>query len=250
MPGLSSKAYKEVYEDWMRGENIATSVADGVSWLTTADTGGTAGIVVADAEGPLAEVVLDSTDDDMGELAYHLVTFSGQNGQLSGEARVKISAGAINSVAFNVGFNDDALEDSNTLPAELSTTTFTSNSATFVGVVYDTDATNDDFHAFWVDDDTDSSEAIADLRMTGLAPVADEWFGVRVVLSDRGSGKGMLAEITVCEESTNKTVQKRFNTNVDRDALLTFGIWMENRATVAHSFQVDHIHIMQSKATT
>lgn len=250
MPGLNSKAYKEVYEDWTGAENIATSVADGVRWLTTADPGGTVGIIVADAEGPLAEVALDSTDDDMGELAFHQVTFSAQNGQLMGEARVKISVGTIASLGLNIGFNDDALEDSNTLPAELSTTTFTSNAGTFIGVVYDIDATNDDFHCFWVDDDSDSGEAIADLRMTGLAPVLDEWFGVRIVLTDRGSGKGVLAEITVCEESTGKTVQKRYNTNVDRDALLTFGIWMENRATVAHSFQVDHIHIMQSKATT
>lgn len=250
MPGLNQKHYKSVYEDWMRGENIATSVADGVAWLTTADSGGTAGIIVADADGPVAEVALDTTDNDMGELAYHLVTFSAQNGRLEGEWRVKLSAGTVALAAINVGFNDDALEDSNTLPVELATTTFTSNAATFIGVVFDGDATNDDFHCFWVDDDTDTSEVIADLRMVGLAPVADEWFGVRIVLNDRGSGKGVRAEFTVCEESTGKMIQKVFNTNVDRDVLLTPGVWLENRGTEAHSFQCDYIEVNQSRANT
>lgn len=248
--GFVGRAYKERFEDWTGPENIATSVADGVGWLSTADTGGTVFIVVADAQGPIAQGALDGDDNDMMELAHHMVTWSAQHGELYGEWRVKVSVGAIADVALNVGFNDDALEDSNTLPVELSTTTFTSNAASFVGVVFDADATNDDFHAFAVDDDADISKAIADLRFSGIAPVLDEWFGVAIRITDAGSGNRAIVEINVCEESTGRYAQKRFTDVIDRDVLLTPYFGVENRAGTAHTAEVDYIYVRQSRSAT
>ena len=247
--GLVGKAYKEIFEDWST-ENIATSAADGVRWLATSDAGNTAFAITADAAGPIAQAATDTTDDDMCEIAHSLLAWSVQNGDLLLETRVRVAVGGVDDIAFTVGFNDDALEDSNTLPVELATATFTSNATTFIGVVYDIDATNDDVHAFWVDDDADTTEALADLRFTGMAPVADKWFGVQVHLVDRGSGKGPQATITVVEESTGKQAAKTFNTTVDRDALLTPHIAFENRAAVAHTFDIDYILVRQSRETT
>lgn len=247
MPGINERAYKEIYEDWTGPTNIGTSATTaGVTWMNSSDGGNTAFVITDDAEGPVAQGATDGTDDDMCELAHRALSWSVQNGQLTMETRVRVTVGAVASVALSVGFNDDQLEDSNTLPAELATATWTSNAASFVGVVFDPDATNANFHAFWVDDDNDSTEALADLRMVGLAPVLDKWFGVKIVLNDRGSGKGARAEFTVCEESTGRTVQKVFTTNLDRDVLLAPHIAFENRAGVAHTVQIDYIHVMQS----
>lgn len=248
--GLVGRSYKEVYEDWTGADNISTAVADGIRWLNSSDGSNTAFAIVAEAAGPICQAATDSTDDDMCEIGYHLLTWSAQNGHLLLETRVRVSVGGVDDIAFTVGFNDDVLEDSNTLPVELSTTTFTSNAGTFIGVVYDPDADNDDVHAFWVDDDADTSEAIADLRFTGIAPLDDEWFGVSIQLQDRGSGKGPQATITVVEESTGRAATKVFNTTVDRDALLTPHIAFENRAGVAHTFDIDYIWVRQSRETT
>lgn len=248
--GLVGRGYKELYEDWTGADNISTAVADGILWLNTSDGGNTAFAIVADVQGPICQGATDATDDDMMEIGYHLLTWSVQNGELYMETRVKCSVGAVSSCALNIGFNDDVLEDSNTLPMELSTTTFTSNAATWVGVVYDPDATNDDFHVMWVDDDNDSTTAIANLRMVGVAPVLDEWFGVAIRLTDAGSGNGAILEVTVVEESTGKVAQKRYASTIDRDALLTPHIAFENHGGVAHTVEIDYILVRQSRSTT
>ena len=247
--GLSQRGYKELFEDWTGADNIGTTVADGLLWLNSSDTGNTAFAIVADAQGPIAQAATDNTDNDMCEIAYHLLSWSVQNGELYMETRVKVVAD-VDSVAFNVGFNDDVLEDSNTLPVELSGTTWTTNASTWVGIAYDIDADNDNVHAMWVDDDADAVEAIADLRFNDITPVNDEWFGVGIRLSDRGAGRGVRAEFTVVEESTGKIAQKAFNTGVDRDVLLTPHIGFENRAGAIHTFEIDYIYVKQSRSTT
>lgn len=248
MPGaLVSRGYKEVFEDWTGATNIGTAATTaGVTWLNSSDAGNTAFVITDLAPGPVARAITDTTDDDMCEIAHRATSWSVQNGELLMETRVRSTS--IGDVAFTVGFNDDPLEDSNTLPVELATATFTSNASTFVGIVYDIDATNDDAHAFWVDDDGDTSTAIGSLRFSGVAPVTSQWFGVRIVLTDTGStGSGVRAEISVCEESSGRYAQKVFQTNVDRDALLVPHIAFENRAAVAHTFDVDYIYVRMSR---
>ena len=249
--GLTQNGHKYVFEDWTGATNIGTSATTaGVTWMNSSDTGNTAFVITDAATGPVARAATDTTDDDMCEIAHRSLAWSVQNGQLMMETRCRVTTGGVGDIAFTIGFNDDQLEDSNTLPAELATATWTSNATTFIGVVYDIDATNDDFHAFWVDDDADAATALANLRFDGLAPVADEWFGVRIVLTDAGSGNQAIAEITVSEESTGKHATKRFTATVDRDALLVPHIAFENRAAAAHTFEIDYIEARQSRATT
>ena len=247
--GLIGKGYKEYYTDFADGTIIGTSTtAAGIELVNSSDSGDTAFVETVSADGPIARAATDTTDDDMCELAHRSLSWSVQNGMLSLETRIQFDVVA--TLAFNVGFNDDALEDSNTLPMELSGTTWTSNAASWIGFVFDVDATNDDVHVMWVDDDSDESRAIADLRMNGIAPVAGEWFGVRLVLNDRGSGNGVYAEFTFVEESTGKRAQKTFKTTLDRDVLLTPHIAFENRGAAAHQCDVDYICVKQSRATT
>lgn len=248
--GLVQSSYKEIREEWLDQTNIGTASAAGVRWWNSSDCGATAFIETATADGPVCRGLTDTTDNDMSEIGHGTLGWSVQNGELLMEARCRVTVGGVDDVAFTVGFNDDILDDSNTLPAELSGTTWTSNATTFIGVVYDPDATNDDFHAFWVDDDNDSSQAIANLRFTGVAPEDNEWFGVRVHLKDAGSGNGVVATFTVVSENSGRQAEKQFTGTIDRDALLTPHIAFENRAGVAHTFDIDYLYVRQSRATT
>ena len=247
--GLIGKGYKEYYTDFSGATIIGTSTtAAGIELVNSSDGSDTAFVELVHADGPKARAATAATDNNMCELAHRSLSWSAQNGMLSLETRVKFDV--VTTLAFTVGFNDDALEDSNSLPMELSGTTWTSNAASWIGFVFDVDATNDDVHVMWVDDDSDESRAIADLRMNGIAPVAGEWFGVSLVLNDRGSGNGVYAEFTFVEESTGKRAQKTFKTTLDRDVLLTPHIGFENRDAVAHQCDVDYIRVKQSRATT
>ena len=246
--GLLSRGFRELREDW-NADNINTSAANGVAWLVSSDSSDTAFVRTASAAGIIVTATTAATDDNMCEIGHDTLAWSVQNGALYMEGRCRLDV--ITNVAFNIGFNDDQLDDSNTLPMELSGTTWTSNAASWIGFVFDTDATNDDVHVMWVDDDNDSGEAVADLRMSGLAPVANEWFSWSILLTDRGSGNGVRAEFNIVEESTGKRMQKAFNTTLDRDVLLTPHIAVENRSATAHVFDIDAgLYVKASRATT
>ena len=242
MPG-TPRGRRDIFDDFEM-DNVAASTADGVRWLSTIDTGGTGAVGPAFGTDTY-KITLDTTDNDMGEIAHALLAWRVQDGELGMEVRFQVDV--ITDLALSFGFNDDALEDSNTLPVELSTTTFTTNSSTWVGVLFDVDATNDDFHAFWVDDDSDSTTAIATLRFTTPALVAARWFTVRIVLTDQGSGNQVRAELSIIDEETGSMSQKTFASTVDRDALLTPHVALENRATAAHVLDIDYIHVWSNR---
>ena len=247
MPTDVSRGMVELFDDFLLTDNI--------DWNSSSDTGGTCAVVAAGTAHLSGRwrLVTDGTDDDMSEGPNSGLCFQVQDGgPLIVEHRLVIETGAVASVAINHGFNDDELDDSNTLPVELATVTFTSNAATFVGMVFDPDATNDDWHAFWVDDDTDSSSAIADLRFTGSTPTADEFVTLRTVLHDRGTGLGARGEFFIWDQnfSPAKFFNKVFSTSVDRDAVLCSYVSMENRAAVAHTVDVDYVYILAPRTET
>jgi len=235
-----------VIHDEFDMDNINTSAANGVRWLVSSDTGNTAFAVGANRGMTTAQGATDTTDDDMVEIGHGLLAWHAQDGEMWMEARIQFDV--VTTLAFTVGFNDDALEDSNTLPVELSGTTFTSNAATFVGMVFDVDATTDEVHAFWVDDDNDTGEAIADLNMRGFAPTAAQWATYRVHVQDRGSGLG--ARVTFSIVDHNGTLYQRvFNTTIDRDVLLTPHVAFENHGAAAHVCDLDYIEVGKSRAS-
>ena len=203
----------------------------GVAWATSEDAGNTAWVRAVNATvGLHATSATDATDDDMIELCADNLDTSGQQGYAMFEALLQFDVA--DTIAINFGFNDDSLDASNSLPAELATATWTTNAATFVGLVYDVDATNDDWHCMWVDADVDATNALADLRMAGSTLVAAKWIQLRVELFDRGSGNGVKAVFHVAQEG--KTFTKEFNTTVNRATALCPYFGYENRAAAAH----------------
>lgn len=229
---------------------IGTASAVGVHLINSSDTGDTA-FVQNVANGGVARGATAATDDNLLELSTDRLTLRAQDGEIGCEVRANLDA--VLNEAFNIGFNDDALEDSNTLPVELATTTFTSNSTTFVGLVYDVDATNDDVHAFWVDDDSDTTIRIADLRMTGVAPVLAESFTAGVVLNDNGAGNQARATFNFetaggLVGSGARHAEKKFASTVDRDAASCVYTGWENRSASIHTPDIYYIYYWKTVA--
>lgn len=246
MPVDTTSDRIEILEDFDL-DNINTTAANGVRWLVSSDSCDTAFAATAVSGNPMAQGALAATDNNLIEIAHALLAWRAQEGVLGMEARLGVSAST--TVAINLGFNDDQLDDSNTLPVELCGTSFTSNAATFVGLVFDTDATNDDWHAFWVDDNNDTTQAIANLRFTAFSPNAcgatnfNTYF---VELEDQGSGNGAyltLGGVNKCGSGFRKT----FTSTVDRDANLTPYVGVEARACAARTVNLDYVKIWKSR---
>src|SRR3990167_570026 len=107
--GLIGKGYKEYYTDFSGATIIGTSTtAAGIELVNSSDSGNTAFVETVHANGPIARAATDATDDDMCELAHRSLSWSVQNGMLSFETRCRLDD--VTNVAFNIGFNDDALE--------------------------------------------------------------------------------------------------------------------------------------------
>ena len=241
----------EVFDDF-DADRIGTAAGNGIVWLNSSDCGNTAFDLNAGFAGEgTARGATDATDNDMIELAHGLLMWLPQNDP---SMEVRMQFDVVTNLAFNVGFNDDALDDSNTLPMELSGTTWASNATTWVGLVYDIDATNADIHAMWVDDDGDSSTAIADLRYTGVVPIAASYGLYRVELRRGTSATApAIANLHVIPDDTEPGVgrlsSKRFTSTVDGDAALTPHIGVENRSGTAHQADIDYIYVCQNRAS-
>ena len=225
-------------ENWLT-DNIGTSGADGIKWVNSSDGGDTAfARAAATANLPLHVAgATAATNNNLIELCSDLLHVYGQNGWHMLEVLFKIDVAT--DIAINIGFNDDSLDAGNTLPVELSTATWTTTASTFVGLAFDVNATNDDWHCMWTDDDSDTSEALADLRLKGASLTAAKWCMARVELQDRGSGKGLRATFTISQDG--KSFEKVFDTSVDRDVALCPYIGFEARATTAHNVYIAYV---------
>ncbi|KKK48837.1 hypothetical protein LCGC14_3141100 [marine sediment metagenome] len=239
MPNVGSKGIVRYFETFAT-DTIAsgTSTADGtagngVAWLCSLDTGDTAPVrAVNTSRGLHVTAATDTTDNDLVEFCGDTLMFTGQTGHSSMEILLQFDV--VTTLAFNFGFNDDVLEGSTSLPVELLTTSFTSNSATFLGFVYDVDADNDELHVFWVNSNVDSTESIADLRMVGMAPTASKWLYLKCEMQDRGSGKGVRATFLAADHA-GRSVEKVFDTSVSRTTPLCYYLGFENRDGIAHT---------------
>jgi len=229
------------YEETFAADNVAGgaagsdgTVADGIAWLGSSDTGNTPFVrAMNTARGLHVAGATDATGaTDMIEFNGDQLMFYGQTGHSSAEIMVQFDD--VTNMAFNFGFNDEVTDSSNLTPVSLSGTTWTSNAGAFVGFVYDTDAGNDELHCFWVNGDVDTTTAIADLRMNGLAPTNSKWLYMKVEIQDRGSGNGVRATL-MCADHNGRSAEKVFNTTVARTTALCFYFCMANRSASAHN---------------
>ena len=182
-------------------------------------------------------------DNEMAEVDFGALYYRVQDGRMYMEARVSLQAlvGAV-----NIGFNDDTLEASNTLPMELSGTTWTSNASTWIGFVFDSDATTDRWTAMWVDDDSDSTVAIATLISTPTV-AASTWYTLRVDLQDAGSGNQAICNFSIADEDGNAW-EYRASSTIDRDVALVPHIGVENRTTTGNYVDIDYIEAGKSRS--
>ena len=119
------KGFREVLVDF-EYDCIGTAAGNGIRVLNSSDTNDTAYDATASAMGDTARGTTSGTAGDTAnliELSLAALAYRVQDGQLIGEVRQQQDV--ITNCAMNFGFNDDALDDSNTLPVELSGTTFT-----------------------------------------------------------------------------------------------------------------------------
>lgn len=230
--------YEEVFVDpgvlgtGVQGLDGGTRTAN---WLQNIDTGDTSFVrSMSAARGLHIAGSLAGTDNNMVEFCGDQLMFYGSVGMNAIDVLVQFDVAT--NIAFNFGFSDDVTETSNTLPVELSATSFASSASTYLGFVFDTDATNDEIHCFWTDDDVDSTEVIGDLRMKGMSLTANKWLWLRVEMQDRGSGSGVRATFHAVQDGKHMT--KEFNTTVDNDAGLCWHFSAENRSAVAHGVYI------------
>lgn len=237
MANVGSKGIVRYEENWAT-PNFATSAANpGVTWLYTKDTNDTAFVrAVVAGYGLHLYGVEHGTSADRMELLSDTLMFTGQEGYAAVEILVQFSSVANHSFFF--GFNDAVTGPSNILPVSLSTTVFTNNAADgCIGIVYDTDADNDELHCYWANAATKTTTATSSLRMTGLAPTAAKWLWMRVEMQDRGSGNGVRATFTASDH-TGKSVSKEFNTSVDRDLPLNYYFGSIERSTTGRNIYI------------
>ncbi len=207
-----------------------------ITWATSKDAGTAPVRAVAAGKGVHYAGATVGTAADHIEFCTNNLIFAGQEGHCEVECLLQLSSWSY--VAVNFGFNDDVLDTSTTLPIEVSSAAITANAATFVGLVYDTDMTYDEFHCIWVDDssvgftDADSSVDGKSVRLKGCVPTASKWIHLKVQLDDRGSGYGLRATFTVTDH-LGRTFARTFNTSVDRDCPLCFYLGVEDRASAS-----------------
>ncbi len=215
----------------------AGSAADGIAWIGSADTSDTAFVrAVNTNRGLHVAGALTTTDNNRVEFMSDQLMFTGQTGFSSVETLLQLDV--VTDIAIFFGFNDAATGPGNIIPVKLATTTFTQNAADgCLGILLDVDATNDEFHCFWGNGGTKTTETAATLRLVGMGLTAAKWFHMKITMQDRGSGNAVRATFAITDH-TGKSAEKTFNTSVDRDLPMNFYLGLENRAATAHNIYI------------
>ena len=218
------------YEETFAVDTIG-SAGNGVAWLETNDAGTAFVRAVAAGKGLHVAGATSTGGANRHEFLSDSFMFTGQEGHSSVE--ILLQLGAVTDVSFNFGVFDAVTGANNILPASLSGTTITGQATDgFLGIIYDSNADNDELHVSWENGGVQTTTAIADLRMVGMAPTASKWLFMKVEMQDRGSGKGVRATFLAVDHN-GRSVEKVFNTSVDRDLPLNYYLGVINRTTTA-----------------
>lgn len=188
-------------------------------WTANADTGGTTETEEGVVNGVL-RLASDGTDGDINNV-FGVEAFSAAGGPLCMEARVKMSS---LSTGVFVGFTDDNAADE--IPIDDDGGTLTTTASTAVGFVYDSGG-NDTWDMVSVDDDVDGAQT-----STGVAPVADTYQTLRVVVNSDGSAEFFI----------NGKFEGSRTAAVDTDAVLCPAVAQKANGT-ACNVDVDYIYV-------
>ena len=210
------------------GGTNATNTAYGIVWVQSLDTGDTSYVISQSAAyGQHIAGSGTGVDGNLKEFCSAKTMFYGQQGFTAIDGMFLFDA--VTNMTVNFGFHDDVTESSSAIPVELSTATWASTASTFLGFVFDTQATNDELHCFWVDDDVDTVQTLDNLRCKGMSLTAGKWLYLRVEMQDQGSGNPVRA--TFHAEHDGKHITKEFNTTVDRDQALCYYFGVQATST-------------------
>jgi hypothetical protein len=168
---LPSRQNVVLFDDFV-GDTFDTNI-----WAGAADAGATTPAITA-AAGGAVRLVTGASDDEISEFAGEII-WNAAAGGLYFETRIKASA--VTTLALAVGLTD-AKQETNLLPASLSTTTFTTTASDAALWLYDTDATTDVWRGIGVKADTDITT-----KPTGAAPGAATYETLGIGVSSDGT---------------------------------------------------------------
>lgn len=202
-------------------------------WATNVSAGATAFAVNVQREGVIRGAT-GATDDEKSEIAGEIIWLPSQG--LVFEARVKISA--ITTVAVNVGLSDAKSEGASLIATTLSGITLTTTASNGVFWLFDTDATNDNWHAAGVKADVDT--AIAN---SAIAPVAATYDRLRIEVDTSGNA---VAKILDDAQPHVVRYQTYLANAVTAGTLLAPYIAVQARAaTASRDLDVDYVRVRQ-----
>ncbi len=168
---VAADAQLEDYFDLANG-----SAAQAVDATMTAGINGTITLVSGNAGTGVAAD---------GSAIGQALAWEADNGNLVIEARVHVDD--VTDTIINVGFTDVLPGGTLELPFELNTATVTSTATNAVAWMFDTGATNDNWHCIGVKADTDSN-----LINAGVAPVNSTYDVLRIEVDSSGNAECFL----------------------------------------------------------
>jgi hypothetical protein len=206
------------------------------TWSSTAGSGTATEVATTVANSLNGAVTMkSSTDDGANSANSTLITgvnlgWKANQGGLMMEARLKVSA--ISVVAIFVGFTD-TISTTVELPIFLAAGNLDSDAADACGVVFDTDATTDQWCHGGVKAGTDTTPAFS-----GSAPAADTYVVVRVEVSADGAVQGFINGKAIGDPVANA---------VTATVALTPCIAVSSRSAAARTMTIDYIWVQQNR---
>lgn len=195
-----------------------------------------AAIVAASAKGELLLTAGDSNDINGISCLTRALNYAPANGPLIFEAKVKLAS--IASVACFIGLSDVLATTTKEETASLSGTTFTTAASDCVGFLFDTAATNDNWHILGVRGDTDVGGT-----NTGIAPVADTYQVLRIELTAAGVATFYIDGVSLGSLGTAAAPVCTIATK------LTESAYVNARTTATKNMTFDYIGVDQSLAS-
>ncbi|HAM41158.1 MAG TPA: hypothetical protein DCP69_07420 [Candidatus Omnitrophica bacterium] len=196
-----------------------------------------------DESGGILAITTDTGDNDNAAIVAG--KFCPRDGKMVLRTRFKYSSATTPSIW--VGFSETLALDTPVMPVEFATgTTLTVNPGGGIGLLFDIDATVDDFRALMVD----GSATISDTGVLGTRAsatmTADRWFEAEVILNEDGSGECWLGDSghTNSLLMNKRRLIKRFSTGtlLTSTDLFYAVLMIENRSAAANVLEVDYFY--------
>lgn len=201
-------------------------------WSSQADAGATAAAVSV-AAGGMARLVTGTTSGARADMAGEVVWLPSKG--LIFEARVKVSA--ITAVRINLGLSDAKTETE--IAVTQSGTTLTTAATDGVFWFFDTDSTNDNWHAVGVKADVDTAAS-----NSSIAPVADTYQRFRIEIDT--SGNAVCKILDDSNPHSGAPLYQTYLANACTAAtLLTPYLAVETANTTSKNFDIDYVFAAQ-----